>query len=278
MKLLPGLLLLWVLGVSQNCTAQDAEQTNPTETPATQEVSSTLPLAAASPSKEIYWKGWLRFGPNVFEDQKRIWSFPVSVSQGQNLKPTLAVMGLTAGLVALDPFSGSYFQKTQSYNGFNRVFSGPNTALAMGAAPIAFYAVGLIRRDSYAQKTFLLAGEAVLSSAILTTVMKDVSRRLNPADVPQNGDFSDTWFKKEHGSWVRGIGSFPSGHTIAAFSIATVFAKRYPNHRWLRWVAYGTAALVGFSRISLETHFPSDVFLGAALGYAIAQNAVRRGP
>jgi membrane-associated phospholipid phosphatase len=143
------------------------------------------------------------------------------------------VSGITADLVTLDPLSGRYFQNTQSFEEFNRIFSGPNTAIAMAIIPAAFYAVGLLRRDPYAQKTFLLAGEAVLSSEILTTVMKDTTRRLNPGDVPENGDFSATWFKKTHGSWSRGIGSFPSGHTIAAFSIATVFAKRYPHPRWV---------------------------------------------
>ena len=66
----------------------------------------------------------------------------------------------------------------------------------------------------------LLAGEAVIDAEILTTVFKDVDRRTLPAQVPPNGSFGDTWFEA-HGHWYRGIGSFPSGHTIAAFSIAS---------------------------------------------------------
>jgi membrane-associated phospholipid phosphatase len=237
------------------------------------------PAKGFEPAKgELYWQGWLRFGPNVLKDQKTIWSFPVSVARGRHLKPTFTIMGITAGLVALDPRSGEYFQKTQSFGGFNRVFSSRNTALATFLAPIAFYGVSLIRKNGCDQKTFFLAGEAALSSAILTTVMKDLTRRLYPADVNLNGDFSDTWFKKGWGEWKGGIGSFPSGHTSAAFSVAAVFAERYPDRRWVRWVAYGLAGLVGFSRISLESHFPSDVFLGAVLGYAVGHNAVLRGP
>jgi membrane-associated phospholipid phosphatase len=72
-------------------------------------------------------------------------------------------------------------------------------------------------------------------------------------------------------------GSFPSGHSIAAFSVATVFARRYPTHRWLPYVAYGLAATVGFSRVSLSAHFPSDVFLGAALGVAVSRFTVLNG-
>jgi membrane-associated phospholipid phosphatase len=214
--------------------------------------------------------------PDLLHDQKQIWLFPVSVAHGHHLKPTLAVVGITAGLLALDAPSGKYFQKTQSFNGFNRAFSGPHTALATELFPAAFYIVSLVRRDSYGQKTFILAAETVIDSEILTSVMKDATRRLNPAAIPPNGNFSDTWFQKKPGSWVRGVGSFPSGHTIAAFSVATIFADRYPHPQWHRWLAYGLATLVGFSRVSLQTHFPSDVFAGAALGYVIGHYIVFR--
>jgi membrane-associated phospholipid phosphatase len=41
-------------------------------------------------------------------------------------------------------------------------------------------------------------------------------------------------------------------------------------------VAYGLAGLVGFSRVTLQSHFPSDVFAGAALGYVISHDIVLR--
>jgi len=282
MKFLMGLFLMAALGLPQISGAQEAESEevvvpvfslwpDPSTTP--------VPTDDSVPEKrELYWKGWLRFGPNFLKDQKAIWTFPLSLANGQHLKPTFTVMGITAGLLTLDPVSGRYFQGTQSFDGFNRVFSGKNTAMANFVVPFAFYGVSLLRRNSYDQKTFFLAAEASLSTAILNTVMKDLTRRYYPADVPVNGDFGDTWFKKDWEDWEGGVGSFPSGHTSAAFAVATVFAKRYPHLRWVRWVAYGSAALVGFSRVSLESHFPSDVFVGAAIGYAVASNAVRRGP
>ena len=48
------------------------------------------------------------------------------------------------------------------------------------------------------------------------------------------------------------------------------------QHRWVPYVAYGAAALVGFSRMTLSAHFPSDVFMGAALGYSISRFTVLR--
>jgi membrane-associated phospholipid phosphatase len=69
----------------------------------------------------------------------------------------------------------------------------------------------------------------------------------------------------------------PSGHAIAAFSVATVMARRYgKQHKWLPFVAYGLAGVVGFSRMSLSAHYLSDVFVGGALGYGISRFAVLR--
>ena len=180
---------------------------------------------------------------NIIKDQKPIWLFPFHVAQGNHWKPALATMLATAGLVALDPHDAPYFRRTSTFRDFNKVVSGGNTTLTMAIVPASVYVVGIVRRDSYAQHTALLAGEAVADSALLTVVMKDIDRRLRPSDISPNGDFSHPWFKCH--SQINGAGcSFPSGHTIAAFSLATVFAERYHQHRWMPWVAYGMASLV----------------------------------
>src|SRR5260370_19249158 len=79
--------------------------------------------------------------------------------------------------------------------------------------------------------------------------------------------FSDWWFRRHRGPFYLGVGGFPSGHTLVAFSVAMIFAERYRNHRWVRWVAYTGAGAIAFSRITKQAHFPSDVFAGAVLGY-----------
>jgi membrane-associated phospholipid phosphatase len=247
---------------------QGSAQTAPV--PAPPDTTTSGPTSVAQ--RQISWKLLV---PNVMHDQKLIWLFPKAVAEGKHVRPTIAVLSVTGGLIALDPIDSPYFRRTQSFGAFNTDFSGRNTSIAMAAFPVAFYIYGLARKDSYAQHTVLLAGEAVLDSEILTTVMKDIDRRLLPAQVPSNSDYSDTWFLG-HGHMLGGNGSFPSGHTIAAFSIATVFADRYPKPRWHRWVAFGLAGLVGFSRLPLQAHYPSDVFAGAVLGYSIAHYVVLR--
>jgi membrane-associated phospholipid phosphatase len=222
--------------------------------------------------RPVSWKLLL---PNMINDQGRIWSYPARLVQGHRWIPTAAVLGTTAGLVALDPTEAAYFRRTPTFRGFNNLFTGNATLIGTIVPPVSLYVIGSIRKDSKMQRTALLAGEAVADAEILTTVWKDATRRVLPVNIPPGGNFSDTWFES-HGSLLRGAGSFPSGHTIAAFSVATVIARRYGNHRWVPYAAYGLAALVGFSRLSLSSHYLSDVFMGGALGYSIGRFTVLR--
>lgn len=61
--------------------------------------------------------------------------------------------------------------------------------------------------------------------------------------------------------------SFPSGHTSAAFLVATLVSYFFPG---LTIVLYAWALLVGFSRIVLGVHFPTDTLMGVVLGVSIA--------
>ena len=219
---------------------------------------------------------WKKVIPAVASDQKRIWTFPLQAARGKHWAPVLGIAGVTVAMIAADPHAMPYFRRTGTYQDFNHVFSGKATDLGTLVTPISLYAAGLIRKDSYMQKTALLAGVAVADTEILTVVMKGATSRLRPRDVPAGGDFGDTWFQSKGSNWLRGHGSFPSGHTIAAFSVATVISRRYPKYRWLPYVAYGLAGVVGFSRVTLSSHFPSEVFAGAALGYSISRYAVLR--
>jgi membrane-associated phospholipid phosphatase len=235
-------------------------------------LNSTEQTSLAEAERDVSWRTLPR---DFLLDQKAIWLFPVRLAQGRHWLPALAVTGATAGLIAADPHDTPYFRRTARFGGFNDVFSGRNTSAIMAGVPSAFLVVGYFRHDSYTEKTALLAGEAYADSAIVDVVMKMTTRRLRPSDIAPNGNFSDTFFNS-HKGFSGTSTSFPSGHAAAAFSIATVFAHRYRQHRWVPWVAYGVACAIGFSRLTTQAHFPSDVFLGAALGYSIAKFDVLR--
>lgn len=218
---------------------------------------------------------WKQMAPNILCDQKAIWLFPTKLGDRRNWLPAVTVAGSAAALFTLDPSEGRYFHQTSAFGGFNGVFTSNATALGTVIAPASLYAVGLLRKDTKMQHTALLAGEAVADAEVVTTVLKDIDGRARPATFTPHGNYWDSWFEHK-GLPIRGGGSFPSGHAIAAFSIATVVAHRYRGHRWAPYVCYGLATVVGFSRLSLSAHFASDVFMGAALGYSISRFAVLR--
>lgn len=61
--------------------------------------------------------------------------------------------------------------------------------------------------------------------------------------------------------------SFPSGHTLHAFTFMVIFTWYFPE------AALGLVpmvALIAVSRVALGLHYPSDVAAGAALGTAVA--------
>lgn len=212
---------------------------------------------------------------NVLRDQAAIWSFPRLLWQGKYRRVTAVVLSITALLFAIDPRDPSYFRHVRHLSAFNAIVSGQHAAALMWIVMIAALFAGWARGDRYLSQTFFLALQAILSSELLTQVMKGIDRRVRPQDAENYRRFVDTWFQ-DKGVWYGGHGSFPSGHMIAAISIATVFAMRYRHHRWAPWMAYGAAGVIGFSRITLLSHFPSDVFVAAVLGYAIARQAVLR--
>ena len=134
------------------------------------------------------------------------------------------------------------------------------------------YVVGWRRKDSYAQGTALLAGEAIADGFILEYALKASTARKTPLSYTGSGPYSDSFFNCSHNPFRSG--GFYSGHAMEATAIATVIARRYRNHRWVPYVAYGLAGAIGFSRITRSNHFPGDVFFGGAMGYVISRYAV----
>lgn len=68
--------------------------------------------------------------------------------------------------------------------------------------------------------------------------------------------------------------SFPSGHTSFAFNTATSLVLAYP--RWyVAAPAYAWAGVVGYSRMHLGMHYPTDVLVGAIVGAGTSYLSVK---
>ena len=251
--------------------SQDVDPNLPNSPSHTVEAAGEKPDAPAN--REITW----RTVPKDFlHDQKAIfWTFPSQLAKGKHLLPTLAIVGGTAALIATDPQTMPYFRNHgRNLDDINDVFDSPITAAEVIVLPAALMVTGYVRHDSYQVGSALLAGEAYADAAVVDLAIKAVTRRKRPSDIPPGGSFDDTFFSGGK-SPFKGS-SFPSGHAAGAFAVATVIATRYHSHRWVPWAVYGFAAAVSFSRVTTSSHFPSDVFLGAALGYTITRFQVLR--
>lgn len=65
--------------------------------------------------------------------------------------------------------------------------------------------------------------------------------------------------------------SFPSGHSLSSFAVASVLAAAGASTRADRFVPWMLAALIAFSRIYVGHHYPLDVLAGALLGMIIGR-------
>lgn len=215
---------------------------------------------------------WKSLPGDFLHDQKDLWTFPVRLFKGHYLVPTAIVVGGTVGLIYADPHVMPYFRdNAKQWDPFTDVFDPMITTGEVIALPVSLLTAGYIRHDTREVNTAILATEAYGDSVVINLAMKAVTRRERPSDVPPGGNFEDTFFNGGksplHGS------SFPSGHSTAVWSVATVVAERYKGRHkpWIPVLCYTMATAISFSRIADQAHFPSDVWLGSSLGYTIAK-------
>ena len=106
------------------------------------------------------------------------------------------------------------------------------------------------------------AGCAAILGIFVFKGLKKISHRPRPCEVHPH-------------CWAKVLPpdqfSFPSGHTMTAFSIALVVSYFYPT---LEWPLYFLALSIGLSRIVLGLHFLSDVLAGALIGTALGVGSI----
>ena len=129
------------------------------------------------------------------------------------------------------------------------------------------YCYGRIFGDERAQRASLLSIESVLVSGAVTGGIKYLAHKRRPFETAP-GEDDIPW--SGPGLNSKDV-SFPSGHTTIAFAVATVMATEYKDHRLVRPLVYTAASLVGFSRLNSNSHWLSDVIMGAAIGHFTAR-------
>jgi membrane-associated phospholipid phosphatase len=218
-----------------------------------------LPEAPEPPSSSTA-AATLRDTPgNILKDQGAIWTSPFRL-HSHDLE-WVVPLGLATGaaiatdhrtlrdVVSLDP-------------GFNNSNTNASNYLISGfiAAPVALYGVGHLRDDGHARETGILGGEALIDGVVVEQGMKLIFWRERPYQDNERGKFFQS---------SAGIdSSFPSSHSVLAWSTAAVIAGEYP-HFWTRAIVYTGAAGVSFTRLMGQQHFPSDILVGSAAGWLV---------
>lgn len=138
--------------------------------------------------------------------------------------------------------------------GYSKFISNTTSDVAIGI-PVIMGVVGLIEKDDNLLKNALYVGVSIGVDGALTYSMKNLFARPRPfvtyPDIKKLG--------------TGGSYSFPSGHTSMAFVTATALSLKYPKW-YVIAPSYFWACSVGYSRMNLGVHYPTDVLAGALLG------------
>jgi undecaprenyl-diphosphatase len=127
------------------------------------------------------------------------------------------------------------------------------------AVPVGYFVAGLIHDNKALKQKAAYTAAAILFNTASTTVLKNVVKRERPYNT-YTGIFPDK---------IESDYAFPSGHTSSAFATATSLA--ITTKKWYVAVpAFAWSAGVGYSRIYLGQHYPSDVIMGALVGSSSA--------
>jgi membrane-associated phospholipid phosphatase len=143
---------------------------------------------------------------------------------------------------------------SKSWDKTNMIFSQSMTPVSI-AAPASFFIYGLLAHDSTAKRNSIMMGAGLAASGIITIGLKYSVNRTRP--------FNTYSFIEKKGE--GGGPSFPSGHTSSAFATATSLSLCYPKW-YVIAPSFLWASAVGYSRMELGVHYPSDVLAGAIIG------------
>lgn len=257
-----------------DATAQNppaTEQTKPNDDNDQQGTAqrSTVEVKPGSPviKQKDLWDGTGYFHPftrmpwYILQDQKAIWTSPFHTAKKD--AKFWAIFGVaTAALIATDRHSVNVLPNSSSQVSVSTWGSRFGAAYTLIPVSAAFYFVGTPTHNERFRETGLICFEALIDSNVIAEAVKLAADRARPLESGGHGHFEDS----PGGRWSS---SFPSGHAISTWTMASVIAHQYPHPRIVPVIAYALAGTVVVSRVGARQHFPGDVVAGSAMGWFI---------
>ncbi|MDE3062771.1 MAG: phosphatase PAP2 family protein [Acidobacteriota bacterium] len=237
-------------------------QSAPAQSSSTDPILPDAPQAQTAPKDSSRNQVTIIGSPRaILRDQLAIWTSPAHIHDRD--LAYLVPLGLTtAVLMTTDHqvMSSSRLQNTSLNN--HAVDASNGLVGGFVAAPVIIWGLGHIHQDDHATETGILGGEAMVDSIIVEQVLKIASMRERPTVDNARGKFFQT---------SAGIdSSFPSSHSMVAWSSAAVIASEYKGPL-TQLTAYGLATGVSLTRVLGRQHFPSDALVGSAVGWMIGR-------
>ena len=178
------------------------------------------------------------------------------------LYPYLVLLSISVVLMLIFTKEELYFAVNHRHAVFTDVFFANITVLGSGLACILISVIVMLINF---RKGFLLATSYLLTVSFSQTIKNLVKE-------PRPHLF---FAKKLNGIYfIKGVVllntySFPSGHSVSAFSAAVVLTYTAKNKSWGTLLLI-LAVLVAYSRLYLSEHFLQDVTFGSALGILVS--------
>jgi PAP2 superfamily protein len=220
-----------------------------------------VPIAAAQNPKGSCWhETKLDFMAGVKGIPGGIESIPGGVVHGDYkwLLPVGLATGLLIGTHADQRASRHITSRSSEQTSGN--LSNALMGVELGSAGLTYLVGCRAGGHSHARSAGFHALEAAGYALATDGIMKAAFRREYPYTPGGDGRF-----------W-HGGGSFPSGHTATSFGFASAMAHEYPHNRWVAIASYSAAVVESGLRFSAKKHFPSDLLIGATIGYPIGRH------
>jgi membrane-associated phospholipid phosphatase len=207
-----------------------------------------------------YFHPFVRMPKYILIDQKAIWTSPFHTKK-QDIKWWVIFGTATGTLIALDKHIQTVAPDTPTLRAIGADTSNLGAAYTLIPIGAMFYFVGTAKGSEHFRETGMLMFETLINTTLVELIIKSATNRERPLEGNGQGRF---W----HGNSVWNA-SFPSGHAINTFGMASIFAHEYPHKLWVKLVAYGYAGAIVGARLAADKHFPSDVVAGGAMGWFI---------
>jgi membrane-associated phospholipid phosphatase len=195
----------------------------------------------------------------IWHDQKAIWTSPFHTAK-RDIKWWLIFGGATAALIASDRWTTHHLPNSPDQITAGTWGSRIGAAYTLIPLSAGFYFIGSKTGDQRFRETGMIAFETLIDANIVGEVLKLATSRARPLQGDGNGGFESASNPL--------TSSFPSGHAITTWALASVVAHEYPKPA-VQIAAYGLASAVTIARVGARRHFPGDVLAGSALGWFI---------